>query len=376
MAEPHLGQLQPFTTIGGREEENVIRSLRAPLSGYIGGEWRGGYWIERLIDEWGSAFGVQYVVPCNSATSGLLAACMAVGIKPGDVVWTTPYSMSATAACAVVLGATVRFVDIDRTHFGIDPDAGFKGEIPKAMIVTNLFGHPAQLLKLRAWCDHHKVFLIEDNAQAPFAMIEGHYTGKVGHIGVFSLNVHKHIQCGEGGVIVTSDTHLAMRLRGAINHGELDTVWPWTGLNLRMTEPIAAIACAQIVKGKQVVQGRREIGLILSDMVKDVPWIKAHVDQPGCRHVYYLWTALLDSRTRRGEFVLKLIDRGVPIRGGYTPTLHRLFNSKDKCPVAEDVDRHIVVFEVCAYDLREEQLKTLREVIKRVTGDMHEDRAA
>ncbi len=381
MAEPHLGPLKRFDTIGMNEIDTVLKAVggNRPLSGYIGGNPRGGYWVERLADEWKNAFKVQYAVPCNSATSGLLAACMAAGVQPDDEVWTTPYSMSATAACAKVLKARVRFVDIETERFGINSfllDAATGAILPKAIIVTNLFGHPARLSQIRIWCNLHGVVMIEDNAQAPFATVDGQYTGTVGHIGVFSLNVHKHIQCGEGGVIVTNDAKLANRLQGCINHGELDSVWPWLGLNLRMTEPIAAIACAQLAKAHEIIQGRRDIGLALSDMVKDIPWIKAHVDQPGCRHVYYLWTALIDSRTRRGEFVIRLNERGVPIRGKYAPLLHRLFDSGDECPVVEDIDSRIVVFEVCAYDLTDHHLGTMREIIKRVAGDMHEDRAA
>lgn len=376
MAGPHLGRIPAFSTIGWEEKQAVLDSLKKPLSGYIGGNPIGGYWVERLAVEWAAEFNVPYAIPCNSATSGLLAACMAIGIKPGDEVWTTPYSMSATVACAKVLGATVGFIDIETDSFGIDTDLlkpdGFR---PKAIIVTNLFGHPARILELKRWCDVNNVFLIEDNAQSPMATIYGSYTGTVGHIGVFSLNVHKHIQCGEGGVIVTHDAGLSIKLHNCINHGELDARWPCLGLNLRMTEPIAAIACAQLVKAKGVIEGRRYIGLALSDMVKDIPWITPYVDQPGCKHVYYLWTALLDTQLRRGEFVTRLQERGVPIRGSYAPLLHRMFHeSGSKCPVAEDVHKRIVVFEVCAWDLKSAHMKALREIIKLVAGEMDENR--
>lgn len=379
MTEPHLGQLTPFNTIKDLEWNNVQDAMHRILSGYIGGDPRGGYWVERLKAEWKSAFGVQYAIPCNSATSGLLAACMAIGVRPDDEVWTTPYSMSATAACAKVLGAKIRFIDIEDQRFGLNPDNLWLTGVsvaPKAIIVTNLFGHPAHLKMIREWCDKRGVYLIEDNAQAPFAIEDGKFTGTVGHIGVFSLNVHKHIQCGEGGVVVTNDTNLAWKINGAINHGELDMVSPWLGLNLRMAEPIAAIACAQLAKAHVIIDGRRQVGLALNDMVWDIPWIKAHVDQPGCRHVYYLWTALMDSQKRRGEFVTRLNERGFPIRAKYAPLLHKLFDTGDDCPVVEDIDDRIVVFEVCAYDLTAKQLSDLREIIKRVSGVMDGRRAA
>jgi perosamine synthetase len=204
------------------------------------------------------------------------------------------------------------------------------------------------------WCNLHNVYLIEDNAQAPFATEGGKYTGTIGHIGVFSLNVHKHIQCGEGGVIVTDDPQLGHRLQGCINHGELSPTWPWLGLNLRMTEPIAAIACAQLAKARPVIEGRREIGLELCDMVKDIPWLKAHMrwrcpsftGQSGgcpvvedCKHVYYLWTALADTEERAQKFAAGVQLFGLPMRWRYAPLLHRLFGQSGGCPVVEDIDK-------------------------------------
>lgn len=371
MVRTHLAPLKPFTTIGEHERANVLASLKKPLSGYIGGNPRGGYWVERLSDEWRGKFDVAHAIPCNSATSGLLAACMAIGVNSRTEVWTTPYSMSATAACARVLGAKVRFTDIETDRFGIDPKKlPDKWPPPKAIIVTNLFGHPAYLKALRQWCEGKSVWLIEDNAQAPMAMEEGRYTGTIGHIGVFSLNVHKHIQCGEGGVIVTNHGPIGAVLKQVINHGELSEYrMKGLGLNLRMTEPIAAIACAQLQRAPLVIEGRRDIGLELCDIVKDVPWIKAHTDQPECRHVYYLWTALVEPGYR-GALITSLMKYGVPIRGGYAPLLNKLFKSGDDCPTAWDVDRKIIVFEVCAYSLPRTQMKVLREIMKRVTGEI------
>src|SRR5678816_1310485 len=108
LVKPHrlrskLGILPPFETRNWLEKRYVLSTLQRPFSGYLGGDHAGGYWIERLSDEWKSTFNCQYAVPCNSATSGLVAACLAVGIGPGDLVWAPAYTMSATASCAKVL---------------------------------------------------------------------------------------------------------------------------------------------------------------------------------------------------------------------------------------------------------------------------------
>ena len=371
MAATTLGRLPRFRTIGHAEKTNLMRAMRSDLSGYLGGVVKGGYWCERLAEEWQAAFKVKYAVPCNSATSGLLAACMAAGIGPDSVVWTTAMSMSATAACAKVLGAHVVFIDIETKRFSMNMN-NFRGAPPKAIIVANLFGHPAYLSSMRSWCDSNNVIMIEDNAQSPFAMENGKYAGTIGHIGVFSLNVHKHIQCGEGGVIVANDSTFGEALHGAINHGELCNL-P-AGLNLRMVEPIAAIASAQLAKGPKIIAGRRELAAEITDMFSCVPWIQTPIEDVGCKHVYYMWAArVLDGK--RARLVAELTSHGFPVREGYSKPLNLIFPSMQghdygigpqPCPVAERMENEeIMCFEICAYDPRAYQIRKMREIVKR-----------
>ena len=356
-----LEPLPDFFTIGGAEGVNIVKAMRKPLSGYLGGVPTGGYWVERLSTEWCDAFKVRHAIPCNSATSGLLAACLACGIGPESTVWTTAYSMSATAACAKVLGARIVFIDIETMRFSINMN-NFGSIPPKAIIVTNLFGHPAYLRSIRSWCDSNKVIMIEDSAQSPFAKEGDRYAGTIGHIGVFSLNVHKHIQAGEGGIIVTDDDALAHRLRGAINHGELGDSGQ-TGLNLRITEPIAAIACAQLAKAPSIIAGRVALAEEISDMFSGVHWIvtpKADID---CTHVYYIWAAGV-ADGRRNHLLHWLHECNFPMRKGYSPTLNRVFKN-GLCPVAERLeDQELITFEICAYDPKPRHLKQMREIVK------------
>src|SRR3974390_3251091 len=136
-----------------------------PLSGYVADNPLGGKWCQQLELEWCDKFGVKYAVPVNSATSGLLAACMAIGVHSGNEVIVSPWTMSATAAAPAVLGAKIIFADID-VFFTLDPQSVEKAitKKTKAVIVTNLFGQAAQLKQLRAICDRREIFLIGDNA--------------------------------------------------------------------------------------------------------------------------------------------------------------------------------------------------------------------
>lgn len=370
MDESNL-KLPRFFTIGLAERINVQKALKSPLSGYLGGIDKAGYFVTQLQDRWRETFGVKHAVACNSATSGLLAACMAIGIGPGDLVWTTGYSMSATAACAKVLGAHIVFIDIETTRFSMNMNTIPSGNTPKCVIVTNLFGHPAYLSAMRSWCDSNNVVMIEDNAQAPFAKENGIYAGTVGHVGVFSFNVHKHIQCGEGGIVVTNDESLAMALSGSINHGELSG--RSVGLNLRMTEPTAAIACAQLAKASKIIPTRIELAHELTAMVSDIPWIRPPIEDKGCTHVYYIWAALVDDpeQSRRFRFTNRLQMDGFPMLAGYSKPLHGVFGTACDLPVVQKVEyKQIIIFEICQWNPGKQHLKKMREMIKVAAGDL------
>src|SRR3974390_2980594 len=113
-----------------------------PLSGYIAENPEGGQWCQTLEANWQRKFGVNYAIAMNSATSGLLASCMAIGIKSDDEVIIFPWTMRATAAGPAVLGAKIVFADINPSTFTIDPSCIAAKITPraKAVIVTNLFG--------------------------------------------------------------------------------------------------------------------------------------------------------------------------------------------------------------------------------------------
>ena len=355
-----LGPIPRFNTIGRQEWYNVSLALKKPLSGYLGGVRGGGYWVERLSAEWCEKFNVKHAVPCNSATSGLLAACMAAGIDKDSTVWVPAMSMSATAACAKVLGARIVFIDIETVRYSMNMN-NFRGRPPKAIIVTNLFGHPAYLSAMRTWCDCNNVIMIEDNAQSILAKENGRYAGTIGHIGVFSLNVHKHIQSGEGGIIVTNDSDLESRIQGTINHGELSQAI--VGLNLRMTEVTAAIACAQLSKVEKIVAGRIELAEAITDMVEDIPWIIPPRADVGCTHSYYIWAARIINGARE-EFVHELNEHGFPMRERYSPTLNRIFNANQSCPVAEKLeDEELISFDICSHDPSRKQLRIMKDIV-------------
>lgn len=259
-----------------------------PLSGYLGSREEGGFHCQTLEREWAKKFDCNHAIAVNSATSGLLAACMACGVGPDDEVIVPAFTMSATAAAPAVLGAKIVFADTDET-FTLDPVevANSISNKTAAVIVTNLFGHPGHLRELHEVCSDSGVVLIEDNSQAIYAMEDNRFAGTIGDMGVFSLNVHKHIQTGEGGIVVSNNQSLATKLRGAMNHGEMRGLAP--GLNLRMTEITAMLACEQLKLLGSAVLDARNYARRIHNIVKDNPDIVTYPVRDGCMHSYYCY---------------------------------------------------------------------------------------
>jgi len=347
--------MKNFNTVGPEEATAALEVCnRGLLSGYIGSDPYGGPAVTELERDWKTTFKVKHAIAVNSATSGLLAACMAAGVGPEDEVIVSPYTMSASAAAPHVLGAKLVWADIEPENYTIDP-VEVSNKITrktKAVIATNLFGHPAHLRELRDVCDADGVYLIEDNAQAIFSQENGVYTGTIGHIGVFSLNVHKCLQVGEGGVCTTNSSDLDVKLRAAMNHGEMRG--SIVGLNLRMTEVTAAMALAQLKKANGIVESRQDLwheltlGAAEMRLPISVPhWRSGTVINP------YVWGAQLRRAT---SVVIK-----PPFRRGYLRPLYEIkaFRSPDYLPVVEEVERKMLLVELCAIDPTIQEITTM-----------------
>jgi dTDP-4-amino-4,6-dideoxygalactose transaminase len=259
---------------------------------------------------------------------------MAMDIGPGDEVIVPPYTMHATVSMVLQCGATPVFADIEDYTFCLDPEA-VKGAISprtKGILVVNLFGHPARLDELKAIADAHGLFLLEDNAQSPAGMDQGQYTGTIGQAGVFSLNRHKTIQSGEGGVVITNDDRIALKMRLVRNHGEavvkdfgIEDIVNTMGQNLRMPEMEAAVACCQLGKLDRLNEHRIRMADRYTTLLKDIPGISPPAVRSGCKHVYYFYVMKYDEKVTglsRAAFVKAVNAEGYFLRAGYLRPLY------------------------------------------------------
>jgi perosamine synthetase len=269
-----------YNTIGAEEKEAVMRVLdTGNLSQFLGAyhvDFLGGPNVRAFEKEWATAFGVKHAVSVNSNTSGLFTAMGAIGIAPGDEVIVSPYSMSASAVAPLVYGGIPVFADIDPVTFCMDP-ASVEAAVTsktKAILIVHIFGHPADMDAIMAIAKKHNLYVIEDCAQAPMAKYKDRYVGSIGDLGVFSLNYHKHIHTGEGGVITSNNENLIERCQMIRN---------------RMTEIECAIGIQQLKK----------LPFLLAERIKNVRFLNeqlANYDalelQPppgqGSVHTYYV----------------------------------------------------------------------------------------
>jgi perosamine synthetase len=399
---PALSGLAKFESLGSNERKAIERVVNSQvLSGFYGSpgpEFNGGEEVQKLETKWRQRYSCSYAISVNSATSGLIAALAAIELEPGEEVIVPPWTMSATVVAPLFVGGIPVFVDIEEDTFCLDPEKVEEAitSRTRAIIAVNLFGHPAQLATLRKIADRHGIFLIEDNSQSPLASENGTYCGTVGDIGVFSLNYHKFIHCGEGGVCVTDSESLAGRMRLFRNHGENIAGHegggpPFIGQNLRMTELSAAVAAAQLEDIDRLVEAREQIAIRLTEGTRQIEGWRSPKVRDGCRHNYYCWAVRIDERTlgiKREKLIDALIAEGVPISAGYVEPLYKLpvfrerrtssrsdfpFNltSRDynnvACPVAERLhQREILIFETCSWYIDNETMGKLVSAILKV----------
>ncbi|WP_137153231.1 DegT/DnrJ/EryC1/StrS family aminotransferase [Devosia sp. FKR38] len=404
--------LEPFHSIGEDEVAAASAVIRSGvLSAYIGapGEgFMGGPHVKAFEAKAAKYFGVRNVVAVNSWTSGLIAAVGAIGIEPGDEIITTPWTMAATATAILHFNGIPVFADIDPVTFNIDPASVEKLISPRtrAIMAVDIFGQSADMRALRAIADKHGIKLLSDTAQAPGALQDNKYAGTLADIGGYSLNYHKHIHSGEGGIIVTEDDRLADRMRLIRNHAEavIRSSDPaelnnMLGYNFRMGEIEAAIASVQLDKLAARVASRQKAAEAFTRGIADLPGLTPPVTAPGNTNVYYVYGMTLDIDAlgvSRERLVEALRAEGVPwLMAGYQNVhLYPLFQhkiaygskgfpwnqpfvsrdidySRGICPVAEDLHaRTFLGLNLCMGEYGDSDIDKLVAAFHKVWGNL------
>lgn len=407
------GQFLPYNSIGVEELEAAISVIKTGvLSSYLGvwsPEFYGGEHVQALERAWEHHFKTRHAVTVNSNTSGLIIALGAIGIEPGDEVIVSPWTMSATATSILVWNAIPVFADIENKTFNLDPVSIEKNitQYTKAILVTDIFGHTADLDAIMDIAQKYNLKVIEDCAQAPEAIHKEKYAGTIGDVGVFSLNYHKHIHTGEGGVCVTDDDQIAERMQLIRNHAEavveakgVIDLSNMIGFNLRMTEIEAAIGLQQLSKLASLIERRVAIAECLTKKLKNLKGLRTPVIHKNCTHVYYGYPLIYDQTVTgvsRDRIVEALRAEGVPVSDRYC-NLHLLpmYQKKiaygkdhfpwsasfykgqvsyDKgiCPIAEELqDQKYIGLNVCSYDYSDFDVELITQAFIKVWSNLDE----
>ena len=323
-----------YNTIGDEEKLAANKVLESGiLSGFIGAKgdgFNGGQEIQNLEKEVASYFNVNHCIALNSWTSGLVAAVGALDVEPGDEIIVTPWTMVASATAILHWNAIPVFVDIDQYTFNIDPNKIEKAITPKtkAILYADIFGQSGDIEKIMDIAKRNNLKVISDTAQSPGALYKGKFAGTLADIGGFSLNYHKHIHCGEGGLVVTNNERLAYRVKLIRNHGEAvlntnkaEDLSNIIGHNFRLGEIEAAIAREQLKKLNQFITSRQKAAERLRDGLESLNGLKLPFIPKDCSHVYYVFGMILIDQSisdRRSLVANALKAEGVPALGvGY-----------------------------------------------------------
>lgn len=405
--KPVLGTPLPPIHNVGKEELAAARRVitTGPLSGFIG-TWSKGFFGGKEVlafeREFTKRYQVAHAVSFNSATTALHGAVAALSIGPGDEVIVPPYSMAASATAVVMNGAVPIFADIDPNTFNIDPkDVERKiSKRTKALMVVNLFGQAADYGKLVPLAKKHGLKIIEDNAQSPGALWRGKPVGTVGDIGVFSLNIHKTVQTGEGGVLVTNNPTYALRAQLSRNHGEsvIDgmetyTAGPIVGSNYRMAEIVAAMARVQIRRLNFLTKRRVALAGHLAKELAKIPGITPPLTHKDNTHVFYRFAMLIDEKKlgiSRAKLAAAMKAEGFLMTDGYVKPIYllplfqerRAFNQthfpfdyngmnpdyrKGLCPVAERYfTESLTLTDVCQHPYTKRHVDLFITALKKV----------
>lgn len=289
--------------------------------------------------------GVRHAVAANSATSALHIACLALGLGPGDWLWTSPVTFVASANCGLYCGAQVDFVDIDPATYNLCPlalerkllRAAQEARLPKVVVPVHLCGQPCAMKEIHKLAQRFGFKVIEDASHAIGGKYCGEFIGncRYSDITVFSFHPVKIITTAEGGMALTNDTQLASRMALLRSHGitrdpaqmtgKPDGPWYYQqidlGFNYRMTELQAALGLSQMKRLDRYVARRHEIARVYDKLLADIPVLTPwqHPDSYSGLHLYVIRLKLDRIAKAHGEVFDLLRAEGIGVNLHYIP---------------------------------------------------------
>jgi UDP-4-amino-4,6-dideoxy-N-acetyl-beta-L-altrosamine transaminase len=310
--------------------------------------------------------GARYAVAANSGTSALHLACMALGVGPGDRVWTSAITFAASANCALYCGAQADFVDIDPRTYNMSvaalsrklEEAKRAGGLPKVVIPVHHSGQPCDMAGIHELGRRYGFRIVEDASHAIGARYRAEPVGncRYSDITVFSFHPVKVITTAEGGMAMTNDAGLAKRMQRLRTHGitrdaeemahEPDGPWYYEqielGFNYRMTDVQAALGSSQLARVDEYVATRNRIAARYDALLAPLPVATPRLAEEGAsaRHLYVVRLKLAEIRRTHREVFESMRRSGIGVNLHYIPVYRlpyyaKLGTSRAGCPEAE-----------------------------------------
>ena len=318
--------------------------------------------VTKLEESLAKYTGAKHAIACSSGTDSLLLALMALDIKAGDEVITTPFTFIATAEVIALVGATPVFVDIDEKTYNIDEEQ-IEAKITdktKAIMPVSLYGQCANLDGINAIAKKYNLPVIEDAAQSFGAGYKGKKSCNLSTIGCTSFFPSKPLGCyGDGGAVFCNDDALAQKLRSLSNHGQGKRYeHQYIGINGRLDAIQAAVLNVKLKYFEEEVKKRAEIGARYSELLKDLADVKPPFIATDRTSVYAQYSVLCKDRDTLSR---KLNDAGIPTAVHYPIPLHLqeafeyLGYKEGDFPVSERVGKGIMSLPMSPFLTQEQQ---------------------
>ncbi len=401
-------KFKKYKSIGIEEKKAAIKVLNSGvLSDFLGEKdikFYGGKNVQKFERFTEKYFKVKHAITVNSWTSGLIAAVGAIGIEPGDEVIVPTWTMTATAIAIIHWNAIPVFIDIEDETFNLDPKLLKKkiNKKTKAIICVDIFGHPANMREIMKIARKYKLKVISDNAQSPGSKYFNKFPGSFADIGGISLNCHKHINTGEGGILLTNNNIFAQRMRYIRNHAEAVVSKSFIkknpnmiGYNFRMGEIESAIGLEQLKKLKKKIKIRQEIASQLDKHLSKLKGLQIPKTMKYNTHSYYIYALKIDekvTKVSRDKIFNALKAEGIPdlLKNYFNLHLLPIYQSKlaygskgfpwksqfnknkidyrkGICPVAENLNKtKLILLELCVFEYSKKEINLIIKSFQKV----------
>ncbi len=302
-----------------------------------------GKFIRLFEDEFAKYVGVNHATSVCNGTVALHLALVTLGVGPGDEVIVPSFTYIASVSTISLAGATPVFVDSLPDTWQMDPE-DVRRKITsrtKALMVVHLYGHPCDMDALIAIAREHKLFMIEDCAEAFGSRYSGRHVGTFGEVATFSFYGNKTVTTGEGGMVITNDETLHDRAYHLKMHGLAKMREYWhdvLGFNYRMTNICAAIGLAQLERAAEKLAKKRQLATWYDAGLHGLP-VSPHTEIGNVVHSFWMYSIMCHNSAARDPLRNRLAQSGIETRPTFFPvhTMPMYANRYQRIPVAEDL---------------------------------------